>query len=596
VTSLGDGYATSEAADRLYAALPSVYRAVDSEHGDAMLRFIAGVVDGTGAGDADADLSRFAAVLQSDIASAPITWVRWLAQHLGVPRSSSQTEAEEREAASNASSGWRSGTETALADAVRQGIRPYSALDTYFVPDPDASTAYVTPVENLLDADTAHAQQSKGGWNGTPATTDDGSLSTSYPARFGDSSVRFTTTGVGVQRAHAVASAAGAGPAVVGSTQYTFSCHVRPEISGERFAVGVVFMDEASSDIGGAPASSAYVTCPAGEWTQVWLTFTTTAGATRVRPFVQRESSDGDGAFFHVDAACLRGGADSSFIPSVRVSGVVDLWARMSGQLDGAIGLIFDAQDGNDGYSLAVDAAGHLQVTLGGTAGTRTLVTAEDLPFGTYEVGLVRAVINPDDDAGDSTVTFLYAEDGPPEDRVWEALGAEVVSVGTGETIPHSGVALVGVGGPSDPKPGSIFEVELRDGEGGPTVLRFDVTDLPVGDPVPFTDSGSGADWAIQIAADTAELARYPESPYVNILQHYLGDPWVLGVVTSVFDSPADTAVITRAIERAGARPAGFRIQFVDFAATWETIEAERPTWDDWEPGTWDEVESTQPS
>lgn len=49
-----------------------------------------------------------------------------------------------------------------------------------------------------------------------------------------------------------------------------------------------------------------------------------------------------------------------------------------------------------------------------------------------------------------------------------------------------------------------------------------------------------------------------------------------------------------RAVIEAGMKPAGVILHHKTFEATWDVIEAQRPTWDDWEAaGSWTEIEET---
>lgn len=79
----------------------------------------------------------------------------------------------------------------------------------------------------------------------------------------------------------------------------------------------------------------------------------------------------------------------------------------------------------------------------------------------------------------------------------------------------------------------------------------------------------------------------------VDTIPHYGGDRWVLGVRTRPVETP-DPAATLAAIVNAEVKPAGVDLVHVAYAASWDTLEAAYPTWDDWEAaGSWDVLEST---
>lgn len=81
-----------------------------------------------------------------------------------------------------------------------------------------------------------------------------------------------------------------------------------------------------------------------------------------------------------------------------------------------------------------------------------------------------------------------------------------------------------------------------------------------------------------------AEVARraLTGEQYVNITPNLDGDPWVIGLATAEEDTPSIAAVIA-AVEDAGAKPAGYRLEVTFYTASWDTLEAAYPTSDDWD-------------
>lgn len=82
---------------------------------------------------------------------------------------------------------------------------------------------------------------------------------------------------------------------------------------------------------------------------------------------------------------------------------------------------------------------------------------------------------------------------------------------------------------------------------------------------------------------------------FVNITPNLDGNPWVIGLATAQADTPSIAAVIA-AIEDAGAKPAGYRLEVTFYSASWNTLEAKYPTSDAWDAVTsWDALEQTRP-
>jgi hypothetical protein len=78
----------------------------------------------------------------------------------------------------------------------------------------------------------------------------------------------------------------------------------------------------------------------------------------------------------------------------------------------------------------------------------------------------------------------------------------------------------------------------------------------------------------------------------VDVIPNY-GGAWTIAVRTLPIET-ADPAATLAAIIDAHAKPALFDLVHISYAADWDTIEAELPTWDDIEAaGSWDAIEST---
>jgi hypothetical protein len=67
---------------------------------------------------------------------------------------------------------------------------------------------------------------------------------------------------------------------------------------------------------------------------------------------------------------------------------------------------------------------------------------------------------------------------------------------------------------------------------------------------------------------------------------------WDVLIVTRPSETPDVQAVLDTVVAK-GAKPVGVQLHHEAYDATWDTIETKKPTWDDWEAGTWADLEET---
>lgn len=312
--------------------------------------------------------------------------------------------------------------------------------------------------------------------------------------------------------------------------------------------------------------------------TSGWRSGTIPALEDAVREGIRPHHADGT----YVDT--MAGGSYSTPVDApLQVTGDIDVRVRSDAHY-GADEDLLDVLDTNSGFALRNKSAnGTVAAVIGDGTTLHEATSSAVVPFGQYDVGWTRFVAK--DSGADKVVDFYTADDASV--IFWEALGTQQTLVGAAGSIDYTGVvdALIGQA------PGHYFEVEVRAGEDGPVVARFDATGEAVGTSPVITDPDTGHVWS---PAGAAEVDQYPDEPYVDITRHYGGDIWTLGVTTAEPESPSDTAVIAAAIEEAQSRPAGFKIVFIDFVTDWATIETSLPTWADWEAaGSWSDIQST---
>lgn len=83
---------------------------------------------------------------------------------------------------------------------------------------------------------------------------------------------------------------------------------------------------------------------------------------------------------------------------------------------------------------------------------------------------------------------------------------------------------------------------------------------------------------------------------YVEVIPHYGGDPFVIGLTVDPATAPANLDDVAAAVEAARARPAGIRLTVTIYAASWDTIEAHYPTWADVDAvASWANLQRTTP-
>lgn len=98
----------------------------------------------------------------------------------------------------------------------------------------------------------------------------------------------------------------------------------------------------------------------------------------------------------------------------------------------------------------------------------------------------------------------------------------------------------------------------------------------------------SGTKEAIASAAATALTG----SRYTNVIDHYLGDPWKIGLLTTEGET-LDAGDVIAAVEEAHAKPAGYGLVHSYYQPAWDVIESSLPTWDVIEAlGTWAKISS----
>ncbi len=172
---------------------------------------------------------------------------------------------------------------------------------------------------NLLDADTAHFEQSIGGWadlSGATGLT----LSNDLVPVFGNTHFKFVGAAPGPATVVVGTPEGLDGAPVSGDTQYVFSCRASADYAADielRFkwydAAGVLITQPSSEYAG---------TVEPDVWLPISIVQTSPPGAAfaRVQSYIL---SALQGQAGYLDAACLREDSDPTFVPSLRIVGTL---------------------------------------------------------------------------------------------------------------------------------------------------------------------------------------------------------------------------------------------------------------------------------
>lgn len=114
-------------------------------------------------------------------------------------------------------------------------------------------------------------------------------------------------------------------------------------------------------------------------------------------------------------------------------------------------------------------------------------------------------------------------------------------------------------------------------------------------DTIAFATSGwrAGTTSAIEDAARSALTGSQYARALLATNGASAGTPWDITIVTRASETPDPSAVLA-AILRKGVKPAGVTLHNRSFSSSWDTLEAVRPTWADWEAaGSWTALEES---
>lgn len=125
--------------------------------------------------------------------------------------------------------------------------------------------------------------------------------------------------------------------------------------------------------------------------------------------------------------------------------------------------------------------------------------------------------------------------------------------------------------------------------------LTSNLSEEEMREAVQFASSG----WRAGSKASVADAAKseLTGTRYARVYDHSITEPgdggeWDVLIVTRASETP-DPELVLAAVERRGAKPAGVILHHRAYEASWGTLEAERPTWAQWNGVTWQQIEET---
>jgi hypothetical protein len=121
--------AVSESSLRFYDRLPEFYRTADAQNGYPLLKYIALIMEQVA--DWEALIGRLFDGELGDPVLSDDAWLDWIAQLVGVALTPGMSVAARRDAVSSASSGWRKGSKSAVADAAKTALTGTKHVEVY---------------------------------------------------------------------------------------------------------------------------------------------------------------------------------------------------------------------------------------------------------------------------------------------------------------------------------------------------------------------------------------------------------------------------------------------------------------------------------
>ena len=282
-------------------------------------------------------------------------------------------------------------------------------------------------------------------------------------ATMGGNAGQFEATGACTARFAANGNTGSEWLDISSSTQYSFYIRARTLAGADRQARAV--WQDWNGAAFGTEHNGSFVTLPAdGSFVEMFVTATSDGTATLAVPWLEVSDSLNT-ELYQVDVACFRAGAVSTFVPSLRIVGDLDLRANieLDDYTDTAAQAILDTLVSNAGYRLAFTTGGEIEGRFGGGAADNTGVSSGLAAVDGARLG-IRATMDI------SSGTWTYYKDDVSFNT--DVLGVIVPTAGVDDL--HVGTAVAGT---TLLTTGAVYWAEVRDGIDGPVVARMDSRD-----------------------------------------------------------------------------------------------------------------------
>lgn len=330
------------------------------------------------------------------------------------------------------------------------------------------------PDTNIIDADTAHIHQSIGKWIASLNCT---VARSTTQASFGTGSLAATATSEPSVKVRGATGGDGV-PVTAGAT-YSFGIDVYvPRTLNMR--LDVHWYDSTKTLISSSNGDLKAVS--ANAWQTVGQTFVSPAGAAFASVEVLYSGVVTNDVVY-LDRTVFRTGSDATFLPSHRVTGDLDLRARVALKdwTPAAAQTLVAKWGASASYRLDLLTDGRLQITRRGITDTASTAV---VPVGDRELIFVRGTVV----ASTGLHRFYTSVDGVN----WTQLGGDVTALAGGSPVSADTVSfgqrveVVTLA----PMLGVMFSAEIRDGINGPVVASATFEGFPVGGTAESTPQG----------------------------------------------------------------------------------------------------------
>ena len=322
-----------------------------------------------------------------------------------------------------------------------------------------------TTTINLLSADTAHGFQGIGNW--VPNTGGPVVVVADLQGFGGTALSHFPTASTTFLKTNATAAE---NAAVTAGNTYTFACRLLLEDVGpvETLALQLAWRDVADGNVGAETGSQ--VALVVGAYVDLFVTGVAPAGAVYARTFMLTDGTDFDGTqTIRLGDAIVRSGSDPAFVPSLDISGDLEMeWRGAPVTWDDFGHLMGTRNSGSIGYAI---------IGQGELTGTRIFMRFGNGTSDRSGSVTLGEILVP---GSTHTIKATLTEGVEWEVFVDDVTGGTAVRTDAGPGVSDRDCSVgARPDGQSVFYEGTCEFARVRDGIGGPLVYEFDASDLP---------------------------------------------------------------------------------------------------------------------